>query len=210
MLKGIIFDFDGVIAESVEVKTEAFAVLYKPYGNEIVEKVVEHNNANGGISRFEKFKLYHKLFLDTDLTDSDIERMSDKFSFLVVNKVISSPYAPGVMDFIKKASEKYKLFISTGTPTEEIKTILKGRGIQNYFINVYGSPQRKDYHIKQIMKNYNFNHEQLLFFGDSDCDLNAAKSMKVKFILRLHNFNKKYYPQYNGKTIEDFFNLEIE
>ncbi len=210
MLKGIIFDFDGVIAESVEVKTEAFAALYKPYGNEIVEKVVEHNNANGGISRFEKFKLYHKLYLDTDLTDSDIERMSDKFSFLVVNKVISSPYAPGVMDFIKKASEKYKLFISTGTPTEEIKTILKGRGIQNYFINVYGSPQRKDYHIKQIMKNYNFNHEQLLFFGDSDCDLNAAKSMKVKFILRLHNFNKKYYPQYNGKTIEDFFNLEIE
>ena len=127
-----------------------------------------------------------------------------------MNKVISSPYAPGVMDFIKKASEKYKLFISTGTPTEEIKTILKGRGIQNYFINVYGSPQRKDYHIKQIMKNYNFNHEQLLFFRDSDCDLNAAKSMKVKFILRLHNFNKKYYPQYNGKTIEDFFNLEIE
>ena len=81
MLKGIIFDFDGVIAESVEVKTEAFAALYKPYGNEIVEKVVEHNNANGGISRFEKFKLYHKLYLDTDLTDSDIERMSDKFSF---------------------------------------------------------------------------------------------------------------------------------
>tara|TARA_Y100001958_G_C21140051_1_gene478989 strand:+ start:466 stop:1098 length:633 start_codon:yes stop_codon:yes gene_type:complete len=210
MLKGIIFDFDGVIAESVKVKTEAFAELYSPYGKGIVKKVVEHHKANGGISRFEKFKLYHKLFLNTDLTSSDIDQMSNKFSFLVVSKVISCPYVPGVMDFIKKTSEKYKLFISTGTPTEEIKTILKGRGIENYFTNVYGSPQRKDNHIKQIMKNYNFNHKQLLFFGDSDSDLNAAKSMEVKFILRLHSLNKKYYPQYNGKTIEDFFNLEIE
>ena len=102
MLKGIIFDFDGVIAESVKVKTEAFAELYSPYGKGIVKKVVEHHKANGGISRFEKFKLYHKLFLNTDLTSSDIDQMSNKFSFLVVSKVISCPYVPGVMDFIKK------------------------------------------------------------------------------------------------------------
>ena len=39
MLKGIIFDFDGVIAESVEVKTDAFANLYQPYGDNVVNKV---------------------------------------------------------------------------------------------------------------------------------------------------------------------------
>ena len=64
MLKGIIFDFDGVIAESVQVKSDAFAELYKPYGTEIVKKVVEHHEANGGMSRYEKIRFYHGSFLD--------------------------------------------------------------------------------------------------------------------------------------------------
>jgi len=47
--KLLIFDFDGVLADSVEVKTEAFALLYKPYGQKVVEKVVSHHRDNGGI-----------------------------------------------------------------------------------------------------------------------------------------------------------------
>ena len=210
MLKGIIFDFDGVIAESVKVKTEAFAELYSPYGNEIVKEVVEHHKANGGISRFEKFKLYHKLFLNIDLTGSDIERMSNKFSLLVVNKVISCPYVPGVLEYIQKSFKKYDLFISTGTPTEEMKQILNGRNIAHYFKEVYGSPNQKITHIQSILSRHGLSSDELVFYGDSDSDLNAAKLMQVQFVLRLHSLNKKYYPQYNGKTIEDFFDLEIE
>ena len=61
MLKGIIFDFDGVIAKSVQVKTDAFVKLYKQYGSNFVKKVVEHHEANGGMSRYEKIKFYHKV-----------------------------------------------------------------------------------------------------------------------------------------------------
>ena len=34
MIKGIIFDFDGVIVESVSVKTDAFAELYSKYNDD--------------------------------------------------------------------------------------------------------------------------------------------------------------------------------
>ena len=67
-LKSIIFDFDGVIVESNNIKTNAFEGLYKPFGNEIAKKVIEHHVTHGGISRFEKFKLYHKELLGIDLT----------------------------------------------------------------------------------------------------------------------------------------------
>ena len=60
MLKGIIFDFDGVIAESVQVKTDAFAALYAVNGKDIVKKVINHHEANGGMSRFEKIKHYRE------------------------------------------------------------------------------------------------------------------------------------------------------
>ena len=60
MIKTIIFDFDGVILESIDVKTEAFKKLYQPYGSNISNKVVKNHLANGGISRYEKIKIYHK------------------------------------------------------------------------------------------------------------------------------------------------------
>ena len=57
MIKTIIFDFDGVILESLDVKTEAFKKLYQPYGPSISNKVVENHLENEGISRYEKIKI---------------------------------------------------------------------------------------------------------------------------------------------------------
>ena len=58
MIKNIIFDYDGTIADSVNIKTEAFAELYRNYGKDIESKVVKYHLNNGGVSRFEKFKYY--------------------------------------------------------------------------------------------------------------------------------------------------------
>ena len=57
------FDFDGVIVDSVNIKTEAFAEIYKPYGQKIVDRVINHHISNGGMSRFKKFK-YNKNYPD--------------------------------------------------------------------------------------------------------------------------------------------------
>ena len=54
----IVFDFDGVLVESVHVKGEAFYQLYEGQGQEIQEKVLAHHLAHGGVSRFDKIKHY--------------------------------------------------------------------------------------------------------------------------------------------------------
>ena len=41
-----IFDFDGVLVDSVEIKAKAFNELYRPYGSEIAEKIVFHHIQN--------------------------------------------------------------------------------------------------------------------------------------------------------------------
>ena len=64
------FDFDGVITESVQIKTDAFVALYSNYGTDIVQKVVKHHETNGGMSRYKKIKLYHKTLLNIVLAFS--------------------------------------------------------------------------------------------------------------------------------------------
>ena len=45
--KGIIFDFDGVILESMDIKTDAFSYLFRNYPKDIIEKVEPTANEDG-------------------------------------------------------------------------------------------------------------------------------------------------------------------
>ena len=207
MLKGIIFDFDGVIAESVHIKSDAFASLYKQYGGNIITKVIKHHEANGGLSRFEKIKLYHGSYLNKAITNEEIEELANQFSELVVEKVIDSPYVPGVFKYIQKCYEKYNLFISTGTPTNEMKQILIGRGIAEYFIEIHGSPEKKSVHISKIMSKYNYQPDELIFYGDANTDIDAAEQANVPFVLIKNNFNEELVKKIRGKIINNFIGL---
>jgi len=207
MIKGIIFDFDGVIAQSVEVKTEAFADMYKEYGKAVVNKVVQHHEDNGGMSRFEKFRLYHNTFLNKSITDYEISALADKFSNLVLEKVINSPYVPGVINYVKKSYYKYKLFISTGTPIDEMKEILIRRNIIKYFQEVFGAPNKKQAHVDIILSKYCLKASELIFYGDSNSDLEAANYADIEFVLVKNNNNQTLTSSYNGKIIRNFLDL---
>jgi len=207
MLKGIIFDFDGVIAESVQVKTDAFSSLYEKYGDNIITKVIEHHEGNGGMSRFEKIKLYHQSYLNKSITNEELEELSNQFSELVVDKVIDSPYVPGVFEYIQKCYEKYDLFISTGTPTNEMKQILIGRGIDEYFKETYGSPDKKCVHISKIMSKYNYHPDELIFYGDANTDIEAAEQACIPFVLIKNSFNENLVKKFEGAVINNFLGL---
>lgn len=208
MLKAIIFDFDGVIVDSVGLKSEAFSEIYSKYGSVIKNKVVRHHESNGGISRFEKFKYYHKKFLNKNITSNELEKISNQFSELVVKKVEKADYVEGVINFIQSTLSNKMMFISTATPTEEIKQILIKRNINFFFTKVYGSPEKKESHIKKIMKKYDFKSDELLFIGDSKNDLDASKKMNLDFILVKNEYNVTLQKNYIGKTIKNFKNFD--
>ena len=42
-IKSIVFDFDGVIKESVDIKTKAFAKLYSKFGEKVLNNVLKHH-----------------------------------------------------------------------------------------------------------------------------------------------------------------------
>ena len=125
MIKNIFFDFDGVIVESVNVKTEAYRELYNNYGIDIANKVVKHHRANGGISRYDKFKIYHNKYLQKKIDDKEVKELSSKFSEIVLQGVIDAPEVAGSHDFLHEFKDNFNMFVITGTPTEESKNICK-------------------------------------------------------------------------------------
>lgn len=207
-LKNIFFDFDGVIAESVNAKTEAFREMYSEHGPEIADKVVDFHINNGGVSRFEKFKYWEKEFFNRDISEEEVQRLANKFSDLVLSKVIESDEVIGVEDFLRKYSQDLKFWIITGTPTTEILIIVNKRRLTDYFIGVHGSPENKKYWTEFLIKEHSLSREETLFLGDATTDYDAAQHSKLHFALRDNEENMGLFETYKGMRFNDFNELE--
>jgi len=181
--KVIFFDFDGVIADSVKIKSDAFFELYKSFGENVANKVVHHHEKNGGVSRYKKIKYYHESFLDKKVDDEELNRITDKFSKIVVNKVINAPEIKGARAFLKKYHRIIDMWLISATPIEEIRQIVEMRGISEYFKGVFGFPAHKDRVVAELIKNNSYNKSRCLFIGDSYTDYEAAKKNKIDFCL---------------------------
>lgn len=207
MIKTILWDFDGVIAESVNVKTEAFRDLYVQYGEDIASKVVDHHLAHGGVSRFEKFKIYHNDFLGKDITEQEIDELANQFSDLVMKKVIEAPYISGVKEFLENNQEAYNHYVISGTPHEEMKRIVEAKGLSPLFKEVMGSPRSKTEWINDLVELGKIEIESSVFIGDATTDYKAACNTGTKFVLREVDYNLEYFTNYDGVRVQDFNNF---
>lgn len=206
--KNIFFDFDGVIADSVSCKTEAFKEIYLPYGEEIASKVVNHHIHNGGVSRFEKFKIYHKEFLGEIIDSKKVAELANLFSDLVLHKVINSKEVLGFTDFAKKHQKNHKFWIITGTPTEEIIKITRAKQIDHFFVGIHGSPENKRYWTEYLLSKHQLLRQETLFLGDATTDLDAAQYSNLFFALRTHEENAEIFKDYNGLKFSNFNELD--
>lgn len=177
------WDFDGVIKDSVNVKTEAFANLFKPYGHEVSMRVRQHHENNGGMSRFDKIPIYLSWTGETVTRALTIE-FCDQFSAQVMQAVIYSPWVAGVREYLLNNCEKQYFVLVTATPQEEIEQILSILHISHCFREVYGTPSKKAFAINKVLINLGCMRTKALMIGDSEIDMLAAQENSIPFLLR--------------------------
>jgi len=198
----IFWDFDGVIKDSLAVKSLGFERLFLSYGKDVVKKVREHHNAHGGISRYEKIPLYLS-WAGEPVTDDQVEEFCVRFSHLVQQAVIESPWVPGVFEYLQANYTSQFFFLITATPQEEIEQILCAVDINNFFREVHGAPTAKAMVVQDVMSRLRFNSDQALVVGDSATDLSAAEENNVAFLLRRTPFNQSLQKHFHGPCFEN-------
>ncbi len=203
--KSFFFDFDGVIVDSVNIKTQAFGELFKDCGKEVVKKVVDYHLNNGGVSRYEKFKYYYKNILNREITDEIMHNLDERYSRLVVKKVVEAPFIKGAIDFIKKINQSGKdCFIISATPKKEIINIIEQKEINRLFKEVTGSPAAKSENLKYLLDEYNIKNAEAVYFGDARGDYEAARENDVDFVGIVNERSKELEELDGVDKIENF------
>jgi phosphoglycolate phosphatase-like HAD superfamily hydrolase len=199
--KIVFWDFDGVIKDSVSVKTLGYEKLFSPFGKEVVERVTCHHKMNGGVSRFEKIPLYLSWAGQPSNTDK-VQEYCEQFSKLVQQAVINSPWVPGVYEYLSSHNVVQCFILITGTPQDEIEQILEALEIAQYFREVHGAPKNKANVVNEVLIRLDYSPKQALIIGDSNTDLEAAEENNVAFLLRQTPFNKELQKQFQGPSME--------
>ena len=184
MLKVILFDFDGVVVESVDLKTQAFRELFRDYPDKLSE-IEKYHLDNGGLSRYEKFKYIYTRILKEDLTEKKFIELCQSFQRFVVDKVVEAPFVPGAQELLAYCLNRFQMYVVSGTPQDEIREIVKRRNLDRFFLGVYGAPQIKADLINEILRKNSLNPKEVLFIGDSNNDYRAAQDAEILFFGRL-------------------------
>ena len=205
--QAIFLDFDGVIVESKQIKTQAFRMLYSKHV-EALDDVVAYHISHEGISRFEKILYCHEIFLGIKLSENELAELAGDYSALVKQVVIDCDSVPGALDFLQANSTNLPMFVVSGTPEEELREIIEVRGLSSYFTSVHGSPQHKAPIINEQLQLHGLDGDQCLFVGDAMTDYNAAKETGLAFIGRVEQGGVNLFPK--GTTIiKDLTQLTI-
>lgn len=179
----VFWDFDGVILDSVDVKTKAFAEMFKRYGPNVQKKVIQYHLEHGGVSRYDKFRYYFESILNKPINSEQIENLSAEFSNHVLNKVIESKFCNGALETLKMLKRNMiPAYVVSGTPDDEIKLIVKRKNISHYFFEVHGSPSKKWEITQEILDRKGYNPRSCIFIGDSPSDYHAAQKTGMQFI----------------------------
>jgi len=178
----LFFDFDGVILDSVAIKTTPFVELFKPYGDQVLSQLLEYHRLHGGISRIDKIKFAHEHFIGTPLTENELAAWGQRYSQLLADTVVGADWIPGAREFLEEVRGEVPVFVISGTPEPELLRLIKKRNMSDYFTEMRGSPTRKPEHIRDLIARYELNPDHCVFIGDAMTDYHAARETGLLFV----------------------------
>lgn len=182
--EAIIFDLDGVILDSVQLKVDCMREALSNFDGKVVELYLADFIKEFGQSRLFHFKNFYHCYLNfQDGFDEFYNKYAKLYADILESRyaeVRICEYADSLILLLSKIG--LKLFVATGTSTKEAVDVLGIKKLKDYFVGIFGSPNEKDKIIKNILCEHGFSIKKTLMIGDSMHDRDSAFKNQIPFL----------------------------
>ncbi|MEX2491426.1 MAG: HAD-IA family hydrolase [Nitrospirales bacterium] len=188
MIGGIVFDFDGTLVDSNDIKLQTFYEVTKshdPTGTIIAHILKQSPNKD----RYEIFQAFVQ-----ELFTKDGTVLPDNSAAFATqwaqDYTVTCEKAIAACDEVLGTSETFKwifgqhipIFINSRTPTATLKRLVTLRSLHSYITEVYGAPASKAENLRHIQNQTQAKSKDILFVGDSEDDREAALEVGCHFV----------------------------
>jgi len=201
--KNILWDFDGVLMDSMPVRNKGFEIVLKEYPEKEVEKLMDFHLSNGGLSRYVKFRYFFETIRNESVSDSEIDHWAGKFSDIMKKELCDHHLLiDDSIEFVKKNWRNFNMHIVSGSDQSELRFLCKELDIASFFSSINGSPTPKKQLVETLLKDSSFKNKETVLIGDSMNDFDAAKHNSIHFL----GFNNPALKELKSGYIEKFGN----
>ncbi len=179
----VILDFDGVIIESNDAKTQAFEEIFSRFPDHR-EEMMRFHFENVSASRFVKFNRLREV-LGRAEDDALLDELARDFSSSTRAQIAHVRFVPGAKEFLAEFSRRVPLYLASVTPQADLDEILESRQLTSFFRKAYGCPPwTKPAAIADSMLREHAGPASVVLIGDSPGDREAAHECGTDFIAR--------------------------
>lgn len=180
--KVILWDFDGVIMDSMPIRDRGFVEVLKDFPQEQVSLLMDYHRSNGGLSRYVKFRYFFEKIRNESITDERIGELSERFSKIMLSLLIDAKLLiQDSVSFIQKNSENNEMHIVSGSDGNELRYICEQLKLSGYFKSINGSPTPKTELVDRLIAENGYQKNDITLIGDSKNDYDAACKNSIDF-----------------------------
>lgn len=204
MIKNILFDFDGVILNSMPIRDYGFKKIFKDYDDDLVNKFLEYHNQNGGLSRYVKIKYFYNNLLKQEILEEKVINYAENFSIIMKKELVDKKYLiADTLKFIEHNCKKYNLHIVSGSDEKELQYLCKELEIDIFFQSIIGSPKNKKMLVRDVIETNKYLKSETILIGDSINDYESAKENNIDF----YGFNNPILINISKKYLDNYYSL---
>ncbi len=182
-IKYLLWDFDGVLMDSNDIRSQGFADVLKDYSVEDVNKLLEFHRENGGLSRYVKFRYFFEVIRKEEVTDEQVEHLAQRFSKIMLSLLMDSNLLIAeTLDFVKANFEKIPMHIVSGSDGVELRLLCNSHDLSQFFRSIEGSPTPKKQLVSDLLNRCGYERANCALIGDSINDFDAANVNGIHFI----------------------------
>lgn len=205
--RALLWDFDGVLMDSMPVRDEGFRKVLKDYPAEQVASLMAFHQKNGGLSRYVKFRYFFEEVRKEAITDEQVLALAADFSKIMMELLIDARLLINdSLDFVKANYNTIPMHIVSGSDGRELNEICQRLDIAKYFVSIHGSPTPKKQLVSTLLEENRYVREQVALIGDSINDYDAAVVNNIDFIgynnISLAEKHPYYLSQFKGASID--------
>ena len=182
MIRHILFDFDGVISDSMHIRDLGFRTIVEEQDVELVDKFIDYHRYNGGLSRYVKIRYFYEQLLGEPISDEQVDVLAAQFSAIMKQHLLT----PDILiqetcDYIASIYKDIALHIVSGSEENELNLICRTLKLDPFFVTIEGSPTHKNDLVAGILDKYCYVLEETILIGDTINDYEAAKVNGIGF-----------------------------
>ncbi len=188
MIRCVVFDFDGTLVDSNEIKREAFFTIIQPWdiSGTVVAEVFDRWPTADRYKKTDKIaeSLVAKGLL---LKGASVRKWADRFAgeytIQCETAIASCAEIPGTSQLLRELTDQgILLFINSATPGEPLLRLLKLRKWDHFFQAVYGGEASKADNLRAVAEKTGATRDEIVHIGDQFDDLQAAEQFDCHFV----------------------------